>query len=586
MGTPEPLWDWRRAAISGTVDQPAATPEPDREAALESFLHQERDKDLLRFSTAGSVDDGKSTLIGRLLYDSKGVYEDQLASIAQARSSQNAGGVDFALLTDGLRAEREQGITIDVAYRYFETPRRKFIIADTPGHEQYTRNMATGASTANLAIVLVDARNGVLPQSRRHAFIASLLGIPHILVAVNKMDLVDWSQEVFETIRQEFTRFAAPLALHDLVFIPISALLGDNVVSKSSHMPWYQGGSLLSHLETAPIAADRNLAEMRFPVQFVIRPDQNFRGYAGQVASGILTPGETVMVLPSGRTSRIKSISTYDGDLPCAFAPLSVTVCLEDELDISRGDMLADPACPPEVLRVVDARLVWMSHTPLDLKRDYLIKHTTQEVKARVRAIRYRFDVNTLGQEPASELRLNEIAAAVIETRKPLFVDPYRRNRVTGAFILIDPISNETVAAGMISPPRIRHAGRTAGGDVSAPVTAAERAERYGHSAAIVWMAAGWDAACRLERALFERGAITQVVEATAAGEHLAPIAAASLAAGLILIVAGAPASLPLQSGASEIAGPDRFVEFAGSQEEDACVEELERRGILTRGVE
>ena len=577
MGTPDPLWDWRHAAAA----TPAIPPAPDREAALEGFLHQEQDKELLRFSTAGSVDDGKSTLIGRLLFDSKGVYEDQLASIAQARSSQTAGGVDFALLTDGLRAEREQGITIDVAYRYFETPRRKFIIADTPGHEQYTRNMATGASTAYLAIVLVDARNGVLPQSRRHAFIASLLGIPHILVAVNKMDLVDWRRDVFEAIRQEFTRFAAPLGFHDLTFIPISALFGDNVVSKSTRMPWFQGESLLSHLETAPVAADRNLAEMRFPVQSVIRPNQDFRGYAGQVASGILTPGETVMVLPSGRTSRIKSIATYDGDLPCAFAPLSVTVCLEDELDISRGDMLADPVCPPHLTRTLDARLVWMSHTPLDLKRDYLIKHTTQEVKARVRAIRYRFDVNTLAQEPVTELRLNEIGAAVVETRKPLFVDPYRRNRVTGAFILIDPLSNETVAAGMISDPRTRNASRAAAGDPSAPVTAAARAERHGHTAAIVWMAAGWDAACRLERALFERGAVTQVLDRAAAGEHLAPIAAAALAAGQIVIVAAAPSVLPEQSYFRDLAGPDRFLEFPAAQEDDACLEELERRGIL-----
>jgi sulfate adenylyltransferase large subunit len=579
MDTPAPLWDWRPAAVSQT---PGATPSPDREAALESFLHQERDKELLRFSTAGSVDDGKSTLIGRLLFDSKGVYEDQLASIAQARSSQTAGGVDFALLTDGLRAEREQGITIDVAYRYFETPRRKFIIADTPGHEQYTRNMATGASTANLAIVLVDARNGVLPQSRRHAFIASLLGIPHIVAAVNKMDLVDWRQDVFEAIRQEFTRFAAPLGLHDLIFIPISALLGDNVVLRSTRMPWFHGDSLLSHLETAPIAADRNLAEMRFPVQCVIRPDQNFRGYAGQVASGILTPGETVMVLPSGRTSRIKSIATYDGDMPCAFAPLSVAVCLDDELDISRGDMLVDPACPPLLTRTLDARLVWMSHTPLDLKRDYLIKHTTQEVRAQVRAIRYRFDVNTLAQEPATELRLNEIGAVVVETRKPLFVDPYRRNRVTGAFILIDPLSNETVAAGMISDPRTRHPGRTATGDPSAPVTAAERAERHGHSAALVWMAAGWDAACRLERALFERGAITQVLDAAAAGEHLAPMAAAALTAGQIVIVAAeGKASSPFQSAARDLAGPDRFLELSAAPPDDAYLEELERRGIL-----
>jgi sulfate adenylyltransferase subunit 1 (EFTu-like GTPase family) len=318
---------------------------------------------------------------------------------------------------------------------------------------------------------------------------------------------------------------------------------------------------------------------MRFPVQYVIRPSQHFRGYAGQVASGILTPGETVMVLPSRRTSRIKSIATYDGDLPRAFAPLSVTVCLEDELDISRGDMLVDPACPPEILRTLEARLVWMSHTPLDLKRDYLVKHTTQEVKARVRAIRCRFDVNTLGQEPAAELRLNEIGAVVVETRKPLFVDPYRRNRVTGAFILIDPLSNETVAAGMISDPRAPHAGPGIAGAESAPVTARERAARHGHTAAIVWMTAGWDAASRLERALFERGAVTQVLDAAAAGEHLAPIAAAGLAAGLIVIVV---ADRAIPAWALELAGPDRSLEFPTAQQDAAYLEELERRRILS----
>ncbi len=554
-----------------------------RAAAFASFLRHDEEKELLRFSTAGSVDDGKSTLIGRLLFDSRGVYEDQLASVLKARSSQTAGAMDFALLTDGLRAEREQGITIDVAYRYFATPKRKFIIADTPGHEQYTRNMATGASTANLAIVLVDARHGVLPQTRRHAFIASLLGIPHIVVAVNKMDLVDWRQLVFEAIEDEFTRFAAQLPACDLHFIPISALLGDNVVSKSRHMPWFEGESLLHHLENVHIASDRNLMEMRFPVQCVIRPNQNFRGYAGQVASGTLTPGDPVMVLPSGRTSRIKSISTFDGDLPKAFAPLSVTVCLEDELDISRGDMLVHPSHSPQVTRTVDARVVWMSQTPLDQRREYIVKHTTREVAARVRAIRYRVDVNTLEKQEAGELRLNDIGAAVIETRKPLFVDPYRRNRATGAFILIDPLSNETVAAGMITgrPPHAS-GGRTS--MATGRVTTAERQARTGHTAAVVWVTQGQEAAGSLERALFDSGAMVLLLEAAREGDLLPRLVETALAAGLIVLCA-APADSPAPPPRlREMAGPDRFLEFSGGAGDSAgLLTEMDQRGILRR---
>jgi sulfate adenylyltransferase large subunit len=548
-----------------------------------AFLRRDEEKELLRFSTAGSVDDGKSTLIGRLLFDSKGVYEDQLASVRKARSSQAVGAIDFALLTDGLRAEREQGITIDVAYRYFATPKRKFIIADTPGHEQYTRNMATGASTANLAIVLVDARHGVLPQTRRHAFIASLLGTPHIVVAVNKMDLVDWSAPVFEAIEEEFTRFAAQLPSCDLHFVPISALLGDNVVEKSRRMPWFQGESLLHHLETVHIASDRNLSEMRFPVQCVIRPDQNFRGYAGQVASGTLAPGDPVMVLPSGRTSHIKSITTFDGDLPRAFAPLSVTVCLEDELDVGRGDMLVHPSHAPHVTRTIDARLVWMSQTPLDQRREYIVKHTTQEVAARVRAIRYRINVNTLEKQEAGELRLNDIGAAVIETRKPLFVDPYRRNRATGALIVIDPQSNETVAAGMITgrpahesgPPAMAGAGR---------VTPAERHARTGHLAAAVWVTEGAEVAGRLERALFDAGALTLVLDATREGDLLPRLAETALAAGLIVICAAAPGNLVPPAELRGLTGADCFLEYSGSAEEFAgLVMEMAERGILRR---
>ena len=548
-----------------------------------TFLRRDEEKELLRFSTAGSVDDGKSTLIGRLLVDSKGVYDDQLASVRNARSSQAAGTVDFALLTDGLRAEREQGITIDVAYRYFATPKRKFIIADTPGHEQYTRNMATGASTANLAIVLVDARHGVLAQTRRHAFIASLLGTPHIVVAVNKMDLVDWRQPVFEAIEEEFTRFAAQLPACDLHFIPISALRGDNVVRKSPHMPWFQGESLLHHLENVHIASDRNLMEMRFPVQCVIRPDQNFRGYAGQVALGTLTPGDPVMVLPSGRTSRIKSISTFDGDLPKAFAPLSVTVCLEDELDIGRGDMLVHPSHAPQVTRTVDARLVWMSQTPLDPRREYIVKHTTQEVAARVRAIRYRVDVNTLEKQAATELRLNDIGAAVIETRKPLFVDPYRRNRATGAFIIIDPLSNETVAAGMITG-RPAHESNQPAMLAAGRVTPAERHARTGHLAAAVWVSRGPETASRLERALFDSGAMVVTLEAAREGDLLPRLVETALAAGLIVLCAAAADSSAPPAELRDIAGPDRFLEFNGGAAESAgLLLEMQQRGILRR---
>ena len=343
--------------------EPAPVPARD----LETFIKQNEEKELLRLSTAGSVDDGKSTLIGRLLYDSNGVYEDQISSVRQSPVNRSAGAFDLALLTDGLRAEREQGITIDVAYRYFSTPKRKFIIADTPGHEQYTRNMATGASTANLAIVLVDARNGVLQQSRRHAFIASMLGIQHLVVAVNKMDLVGYSETVFNEICAEFADYAARLQIPDLHFIPISALKGDNVVDKSRKMEWFDGSSLLHYLETVHIASDRNMTEFRFPVQYVVRPDLDFRGYAGQVASGVLKPGDRVMALPSGQTSRVRSIVTYDGEIEQAFPPMAVTVCLEDELDISRGDMLVPPSHLPHITRRIDARMVWMNEQKLEI---------------------------------------------------------------------------------------------------------------------------------------------------------------------------------------------------------------------------
>jgi bifunctional enzyme CysN/CysC len=413
-------------------------------------------KDILRIATAGSVDDGKSTLIGRLLYDSKAVFEDQYEAVERA----SAGGdyVNLALLTDGLRAEREQGITIDVAYRYFATPRRTFIMADTPGHVQYTRNMVTGASTADLAIVLVDARKGMLEQSRRHAFLASLLRVPHLVVAVNKMDLVDWSEQTYEEIRDEFTSFAAKLNVPDLTVIPISALHGDNVVSRSAKSPWYEGSSLLHHLENVHVASDRNLVDTRFPVQFVIRPQSDafhdYRGYAGTVASGVLRPGDEVQVLPSGLTTTIAAIDGPRGPVEEAFAPMAVTVRLTDDLDVSRGDLICRPANAPHVTQDLDAMVSWMTDEPLRARQRIAVKHSTRTVRAMVKDLQYRLDVNTLHRDTdATELGLNDIGRVQLRTTQPLFVDDYSRNRVTGRFILIDEATNATVGAGMLTTP-------------------------------------------------------------------------------------------------------------------------------------
>jgi bifunctional enzyme CysN/CysC len=411
--------------------------------------------DLLRFATAGSVDDGKSTLIGRLMYDTKTIFTDQLEAVER---SSRLMGVDFtnlALLTDGLRAEREQGITIDVAYRYFATPKRKFIIADTPGHIQYTRNMVTGASTADLAVVLVDARKGMVEQSRRHAFIVTLLRVPHLVVAINKMDLVDYAQDVFEEIRQEFSAFATKLSVPDLTVIPIAALHGDNVASRSEAMPWYDGPSLLHHLENVHIASDRNMVDVRFPVQYVIRPQSSehhdYRGYAGSVAGGVLKPGDEVAVLPSGLETRIAAIDTEDGPVQEAFPPMAVTVRLEDDLDVSRGDMICRPHNAPAATQDIDAMVCWMSDDAVVPGRKLAIKHTTRSTRSVVKELRYRLDVNTLHRdESAEELRLNDIGRVRLRTTSPLFVDDYRRNRLTGGFILIDESTNDTVGAGMV----------------------------------------------------------------------------------------------------------------------------------------
>jgi len=413
-----------------------------------------RASELLRFITAGSVDDGKSTLIGRLLHDSKAIFEDQLNAIEKTTQKRGLAGVDLSLLTDGLQAEREQGITIDVAYRYFATPRRKFIIADTPGHEQYTRNMVTGASTANLAVILIDARKGVLTQSRRHAFLASLVGIPHLVVAVNKMDLVGWSRHVFETIRAEFAGFVEGLGLRDVSYIPLSALLGDMVVERGDNLPWYQGPALMEYLENVEIAHDINERDFRFPVQWVCRPHDeafhDFRGYAGRIESGSIQVGDAVTVLPSGLTSHVAQIVTFGGELARAAAPQSVQIVLDDAVDVSRGDMIVKSDDLPRVAKNFTARICWFDALPLDLSRKYLVKHTTRTVKARVMGILHKVDVNTLERHPAASLTLNEIARVSIQTQQPLFVDPYALNRTTGSFILIDETTNNTVAAGMI----------------------------------------------------------------------------------------------------------------------------------------
>ncbi len=420
------------------------------QSPIDEFLAQEQSKDLLRFSTAGSVDDGKSTLIGRLLYDSQNVYEDHVRAVTRSQGAHAAPSIDFAQLTDGLRAEREQGITIDVAYRYFSTTRRKFIIADTPGHEQYTRNMATGASTADLAIILVDARKGILTQSRRHAYIASLLGIPKLVVAVNKMDLVDYSQDVFEKLERDLHELARRLGSVEFQCIPVSALEGDNVVTRSTKMPWYTGPSLLEFLETVPVAERHSNLTFRMPVQRVIRPHQHFRGFAGQIAAGSIRPGDTVVALPSGRKSTVQSITTFDGDLDHAIAPLSVVISLTDELDISRGDVIVSAEAPPAVTRNFEASIVWLHAQALQVGKTFLLKHTAQTVKARITAIKHKVDIETLNERPATSLELNEIAVVVVEADCPLIVDPYAQNRTTGSFILIDPASNATVGAGMI----------------------------------------------------------------------------------------------------------------------------------------
>jgi sulfate adenylyltransferase subunit 1 len=480
------------------------------------FLEQNLNKELLRFTTAGSVDDGKSTLIGRLLHDSKTVYEDQLASVKKSRINRSSGPIDFSLLTDGLRAEREQGITIDVGYRYFSTARRKFIIADTPGHEQYTRNMATGASTADLAVILIDGEKGLLPQTLRHAYIASLLGIPSVVAAINKMDLVGYREERFLRLQQDFLVLAGRLGIREVKCVPVSALAGDNVVERSDRMPWYAGPTLLEHLETVPIARPVSTQSVRFPVQYVLRPDASFRGFAGQLASGVIRPGDPLTALPSGRQTRVESIVTYDGPLGEAFAPMSVTLKLEDEIDLSRGDMLVSPDSPPHVSQRFQALVVWMNVQPLEAGRNYLIKQSAKQVRGRITRIRHRVNINTLEPEPAERVEINDIAAVEVETSSPLFFDSYQENRVTGSFIVIDPLTNATLGAGMIREDLSQDAEVLTAREAQnqkAHIIPFERYRRHGHCPAIILVNARAELTRQLERALFEAGFEVMLVE-------------------------------------------------------------------------
>jgi len=493
---------------------------------VEAYLRRYQHKELLRFVAVGSVDDGKSTLIGRLLYDTGSVYSDQLDAVRRATRDDGM-DLDLSLLTDGLAAEREQGITIDVAYRYFSTEKRKFIIADTPGHVQYTRNMVTGASTASVAIILVDARLGVLQQSRRHAYIAALLGIPHLAVCVNKMDLVSYDASVFSRVRDEFSVFAQSLSFLNVAFFPISALRGDNCVHRSAKTPWYEGPTVLEFLESVPVRDPREDARFRYPVQYVIRPNLDYRGFAGRIASGVVRKGDAVVVLASGKTSRVKAIDTFEGEIEEASAPLSVTLRLEDEIDVSRGDMIVHPSNVPRVERTFDAHMVWMHESALDLGKSYLLKHTTQTVRVDIERLHWRKDMDTLAESPAATLGLNDIGRVTLTAHRPLLLDAYATHRETGSFILIDSLSNNTVAAGMVIALQA-HAHATTlrsapDGPAHSLVSARERRVRFGTSDGVVLLAGANDVridavAYALERRLFDCNASAVVLARPAAG--------------------------------------------------------------------
>jgi bifunctional enzyme CysN/CysC len=590
-----------------TDDQAAARDELIRRDVA-AYLRQHERKDLLRFLTAGSVDDGKSTLIGRLLYDSKMIYEDQLAAVIRDSAVHGTTHTDFdpALLTDGLKAEREQGITIDVAYRYFSTDKRKFIIADTPGHEQYTRNMATGASTCDLAIILIDARHGVLEQTRRHSFIASLLGIRHFVICVNKMDLVAFSQEIFHRIRRDYEDFAAKLHVSDIYFLPISALRGDNVVDASPNMPWFRGAPLLAHLETVSISGDRNLVDMRFPVQCVLRPHLNFRGYAGTLASGVIRKGDEVLILPSRRTSRVKSIVTVHGEQPEAFAPMAIVVTLEDERDISRGDMLVHVRNVPHLGYDFEAILVWMNEEPLRLHREYLVKCGTNLVPGFVRNVLYRFDINTLHRQDADTLNVNAIGRVAVSVTRPIAFDAYAQNRTTGAFIVIDRVTNATVGAGMIL--ERDHSVQPRGAAPDKPVSEhiqtetslvppTDRARLLRQQPATLWLtglsgSGKSTIAKRLERLLFERGHAAFILDGDNVRQGLnrdlgfsahdrsenirrvAEVARLLNDAGLLVVTSFISPYVADRQNARSIVGDGRFVEIFV----DAPLEVCERR--------
>ena len=541
----------------------------EQKESFSGFLERELNKDLLRFTTAGSVDDGKSTLIGRLLHDSKAVYEDQLASVKKSRVNRSGKEIDFSLLTDGLRAEREQGITIDVAYRYFSTARRKFIIADTPGHEQYTRNMATGASTADLAVILVDGTKGLLPQTRRHAYIASLLGIPTIVAAINKMDLVDYREDVFATLERDFRALAGRLGVLSVVCIPVSALEGDNVVARSENMPWYVGPTLMEHLETVEIRRAEDVGDFRFPVQSVIRPDASFRGFAGWAVSGTIRPGDSVLALPSLRRSKVKAIVTYGGEVNVAIPQQSVVLQLEDEIDLSRGDLLAAPDALPSVRDRFAAMVVWLHAEPFQLNRTYLLKQSARQVRVKSGRIRRRVNINDFSEHPARQLDMNEIASVEFEASSPLFFEPYSQNRAMGSFILIDPQSNATVGAGMIqeemeSPkPGTIQRMSSFGGRRGDAVTLRERSERHGHLPAVFLLDGGLEIVHHLERALFQNNfEVLSLRQEQVAGSALPNLLSTLLNAGLIVIYAAKAISSQERATLKAVAG-DYFQEVA-----------------------
>lgn len=571
---------------------------------IQDFLNQDEKKDLLRLLTAGSVDDGKSTLIGRLMFDSKMIYEDQLSALH--RDSKRVGhagdDIDYALLLDGLKAEREQGITIDVAYRYFSTNKRKFIIADTPGHEQYTRNMVTGASTANLAIILIDATKGVITQTRRHTYLVSLLGIKHVVLAVNKMDLVNYDQKVFDDICEDYEKFVTQLDIPDVHFIPISALKGENVVEPTTQMSWYQGKSMLGYLESVHISSDRNFSDFRYPVQYVLRPDRDFRGFSAKVASGIVRKGDEVMALPSRKTSKVKSIVTYDAELEEAFPPQSVTITLEDEIDISRGEMLVHPDNLPNVERHFEAMLVWMNEKEMDKHTQFFIKHAAHTTKARIDKIQYRVDINTLKRNEVDHFRLNEIGKVIISTVKPIFFDSYKQNHATGSFILIDPITHNTVAVGMII-------GKVKSDDYSHKITPGEKEkiekgiglisteayeQRYNQKGITFWFtglhgSGKNELAFSLEKRLFDLGATVVVLDGSSlrsglsrelnhepadSAEHLRRVAeVANLLnnQGIIVICSFISPSESVRQQVKEIIGKDKFKMIYMNADLDYC---------------